>query len=58
MPKDNVAARLVLEFHFFGVLAIVAYWYDTQKELPSEELKGLLHGICFEGILQQFSKYK
>jgi AcrR family transcriptional regulator len=58
ISKDNVAARFVMEFHFSGILATIAYWYDTQKELPLDELKGLLQGICFEGSLRQFLKYK
>ena len=58
IPKDNVEARLVLEFHLSGVVAAVAYLHSNQKKIPSDDLKGLYHGICFEGSIRQFLKYK
>ena len=56
IPNNNFAPRFVLEFHLSGIVAAVAYWYRNKKNIPTDEIKKMLHGIYFEGSLRYFLK--
>ena len=57
LSGNHVHTAYILEFVSSGIFAVVTYWYTNGKNLPSQELVGLVRSMLMGGVLPLIQKY-
>ena len=55
ISPDNKKAIYAFEFYIPGVISMITSWMKNGKDMPLEELGGIIKGILKEGVLAQLS---
>ena len=50
---DNKKAIYAFEFYIPGVISMITHWMKNHRDIPIEELAGIIKGILKEGLLTQ-----
>ena len=56
LHKDNPLTPYLIEFHMSTSLSLFRLWQRRQKDLPVNELLGLVHHLYTEGISSYFKE--
>ena len=57
LSKKDIHAEYIFEFATSGVFAVVTHWYKNGKNLPSQELAGLVQSILMSGVFPMIQNY-
>ena len=53
----EIHTSYIFEFATSGILAAVTHWYKNGKNLPSQELAGLVRSMLISGVFPMIRKY-
>lgn len=53
ISPDNQKAIYAFEFYIPGVISMIASWLKNGRDIPLEELAGIIQGILQQGLLSQ-----
>lgn len=57
LSESDVHAQLIFEFGISGIISSIKYWYDSGKQLPSEEIVVMLRSMLIHGSRNQIVEY-
>ena len=57
LPESEIHTSYIFEFASSGILAVVTHWYKNGKNLPSQELVGLVRSMLMSGVFPMILKY-
>ena len=57
LSEDEVHTSYIFEFASSGILSVVTHWYKNGKDLPSQELVGILRSMLMGGVFPMIQKY-
>lgn len=57
LSGEEIHTSYIFEFGTSGILAVVTHWYRNGKNLPSQELAGLVHSMLMGGVFPMIQKY-
>ena len=56
IKADDTTFAYIFEYFFSSMIAVLSYWFQSNKNISLEELLNLLHALVTEGILKQFQQ--
>jgi AcrR family transcriptional regulator len=57
LSENDLHTAYILEFGLSACLATITHWYQSNKDLPSRELVGLVHSMLMNGVFPEMQKY-
>ena len=57
LSRDYIHTAYIFEFATSGIFAVVTHWYKNGKDLPSQELVGLVRSMVMRGVFPMIRKY-
>ena len=57
LPPNDLHTSYILEFAISGIFAVITLWYKNGKNLPSQELAGLVRSMLVGGVFPMIQKY-
>ena len=57
LSEGEIHTSYIFEFASSGILSVVTHWYKNGKNLPSQELVGLVRSMLMGGVLPMIQKY-
>ena len=57
LPENEIHTSYIFEFATSGILSVVTCWYKNGKNLPSQELVGLVRSMLMGGVFPMIQKY-
>ena len=57
LSRDYIHTAYIFEFATSGIFAVVTHWYKNGKDLPSQELVGLVRSMVMRGVFPMIKKY-
>jgi len=57
LSESDIHAQFIYEFSISAIISSIKYWYDSGKQLSSEELIIMLHSLLEHGVRNQILKY-
>ena len=57
LSENHLHASYIFEFVSSGIFAVVTHWYKNGKNLPSQELTGLMRSMLMGGVLPIIQKF-
>jgi len=56
LSESDIHAAYIFEFGFSAILSTITYWYQNNKNLPSQELIFLIRSMLMSGIYPEIRK--
>ena len=57
LSGKEIHTSYIFEFATSGIFAVVTHWYKNGKNLPSQELAGLVRSMLISGVFPMIRKY-
>jgi len=57
LSENEIHTSYIFEFASSGILAAITHWYKNGKNLPSNELAGLVRSMLMNGVFPLIQKY-
>ena len=57
LSENEIHTTYIFEFATSGIFAVVTHWYKNRKNLPSQELAGLVRSMLMGGVFPMIQKY-
>ena len=57
LPPNDLQTSYILEFAISGIFAVITLWYKNGKNLPSQELAGLVRSMLMGGVFPVIQRY-
>lgn len=57
LAGNDIHISYIFEFATSGIFAVVTHWYKNGKNLPSNELAGLVRSMLMGGVFPMIQKY-
>lgn len=57
LSENDIHTAYIFEFGFSAILSTIAYWYQSNKNLPSHELVVLIRLMLMKGVFPMIQKY-
>ena len=57
LSGNEIHTSYIFEFATSGIFAVVTHWYKNGKNLPSQELAGLVRSMLISGVFPMIRKY-
>ena len=57
LPENDIRTSYMMEFGLSAIMSTITHWYQTNKNLPSNELVVLIRSMLMNGVLPMIQKY-
>ena len=57
MSENDLHTAYILEFGLSACLSTITHWYQSNRDLPSKELVGLVRSMLMNGVFPEMQKY-
>jgi AcrR family transcriptional regulator len=57
LPENDIHTSFILEFGLSAIISTITYWYQSDKDLPSNELVVLVRSMLMHGVFPMVQKY-
>jgi AcrR family transcriptional regulator len=57
LSENEIHTSYIFEFATSGILSAVTHWYKNGKDLPSQELVGLVRSMLMGGVFPMIQRY-